>query len=241
MVTAAPVILSEMDDWVALGGGNSGIVGDAAHTYGFHCAASDLPTSDYSRTRDPNGAYGPFIDWSYACAGDFSHANNPVLRAYHVDVLRRLMAGEMPMVCEFIGKPWADQPVLYWARWNGIDTLQQYTGAGHDTWSHISWYRSQVDQRANLWSDQTMPSAEDIAAAVWGYVYRDADWTNPNNFSQGYMTFAINAWLSEPPLNASLVEIEQQIAKLQEAVDKLQPATGGVPPHKHDPGEVMAG
>lgn len=152
MGTAAPVIVAEMADWVALGGGNSGIVGNADHTFGFHVAADELPADDYSRTRDPNGSDGPYVNWDYACAGDFSHKNVEALRALQRNVLARLMRGELQMICEFIGKPWADQPVYYWARWNGDRTLRLYTGAGHDTWSHISWYRSRVDQRAFLWT-----------------------------------------------------------------------------------------
>lgn len=148
---AAPVITAEMADWTALGGGNSGIVGDQNHRSGFHCAANNVPSSDYSRQRDPNGSDGPYVDWDFACAGDFSHKNNSTLRAMHADVLNDLMDGKYPMICEFIGKPWADKPVYYWARWNGIGTLQKYTGQGHDHWSHISWYRSRVDERANLW------------------------------------------------------------------------------------------
>lgn len=148
---AAPVILAEMQDWKHLGGGNSGIVGDENHAYGFHIGARYVSSSDYSRRRDPNGSDGPFVDWDYACAGDFSHGYDPALRKLHRAVLARLMRGELPMICEFIGKPWADRPVYYWARWNGIATLQKYTGAGHDHWSHISWYRSKVNKRANLW------------------------------------------------------------------------------------------
>jgi hypothetical protein len=164
MGIAAPIISSEMNEWVALGGGNSGIVGDANHSFGFHVAADELPSSDYSRTVDPQGSDGPYVNWDYSCAGDFSHHNDETLRAKHATVLARLMAGEMSMICEFIGKPFSDQPVLYWARWNGIKTLQRYTGQGHDTWSHISWYRSMVDQRAGLWTpinnvvgDEDMP------------------------------------------------------------------------------------
>jgi hypothetical protein len=152
MGEAAPIILAEMKTWTSLGGGNSGIVGNAAHTYGFHVAADELPSSDYSRTRDHNGADGPYINWNYACAGDFDHKNDPVLRHMHADVLWRLMHGELPMICEFIGKPWADGPVYYWARWNGVDKIQKYTGQGHDHWSHISWFRSKVDEAANLWT-----------------------------------------------------------------------------------------
>lgn len=153
MAVAAPVIAREMSEWVKLGGGNSGIVGNSAHGSGFHRAANEIPSSDYSRRRDPQGADGPFTNWNYACAGDFSHHNNAALRKRHLDVLTRLMNNDpkLSMICEFIGKPWANQPVKYWARWNGVRTLRNYTGEGHDTWSHISWYRSRADQPAHLW------------------------------------------------------------------------------------------
>lgn len=166
MGVAAPVIEAEMKDWVAKGGGNSGIVGNAAHDYGFHLAANEIPTSDYSRWRDPNGSDGPYVDWNYCCAGDFDHKNKSDLRKMHADVLSDLMAGKYPMICEFIGKPWADKPVYYWARWNGIDTLQKYTGTGHDHWSHISWFRSKVNQRAYLWTgDDDMGIMEGVSSA----------------------------------------------------------------------------
>jgi hypothetical protein len=151
MGVAAPIIEQEMEAWVSLGGGNSGIVGDANHSYGFHLAAEEVGPDDYSRWRDPNGSDGPYVDWSFACAGDFDHKRDAALRAMHADVLAGLMNGLYPMICEFIGQPYADKPVLYWARWNGIDNLQKYTGQGHDHWSHISWYRSRVDEPANLW------------------------------------------------------------------------------------------
>lgn len=151
MAIAAPIIEDEMRDWVALGGINLGIVGNDAHTSGFHRAANEISATDYSRRRDPNGADGPYVNWNYACAGDFSHDNDEALRALHRNVLARLMRGELSMICEFIGKPWADRPVFYWARWNGVTTLKLYTGHGHDRWSHISWYRSRVNQHAYLW------------------------------------------------------------------------------------------
>lgn len=141
-----------MADWVALGGGNSGCCGNAAHTYGFHRAASQVPDTDYSRRRDPKGPNHP-ADWSYACAGDFGHHGNAGLRARHARLLARLMHDDpaLSMICEFIGSPWAGKPVYYWARWNGVGTLQRYTGSGHDTWSHLSWWRSRADQRPYLW------------------------------------------------------------------------------------------
>lgn len=160
MGVAAPVIESEMADWTALGGGNSGITGDRNHSYGFHLAANEVDEDDYSRWRDPQGADGPYVDWDYACAGDFSHRNDERLRALHRNVLARLMRGELPMICEFIGQPFASEPVYYWARWLGVTKLQRYTGAGHDHWSHISWYRSMADRRAHLWTptqEEDMP------------------------------------------------------------------------------------
>lgn len=183
---AAPIIEAEMADWVALGGGNSGIVGDQSHDYGFHCSANNVGSDDYSRWRDPNGSDGPYTDWDFCCAGDFSHKNNSTLRKYHADVLDRLMAGQFPMICEFIGKPWADKPVYYWARWNGIDYIEKYTGSGHDHWSHISWYRSKANQRAYLWKP---PSGSYLRRAWPSYVPSSEYFgliTGPNASHGGY-------------------------------------------------------
>jgi hypothetical protein len=157
MAVAAPVITAEMEKWKSLGGSNLGIVGNAAHGYGFHRAANEVPASDYSRRHDPNGSDGPYVNWDYACAGDFGHERKPNLLTYHRDLLARLMRGELPMICEFIGQPWDDRPVYYWARWNGVGTLQKYTGSGHDRWSHVSWYRSRVDEPAGLWVPNAVP------------------------------------------------------------------------------------
>lgn len=142
-----------MADWVKLGGGNSGCCGNNKHTYGFHCPASSVPTSDYSRRHE----VAKPRDMNWACAGDFSHKNQPALRARHAQVLARLMRGELPMICEFIGSPWPDRPAYYWARWNGVGVLQRYTGAGHDHWSHISWWRSRAHERAHLWTPAPKP------------------------------------------------------------------------------------
>ncbi len=148
----APPIDAEMADWIALGGGNSGCCGNNAHVYGFHRAANQVPATDYSRRRDPNGPNHP-AHWDYACAGDFAHRGDPGLRARHARVLARLMNDDPAfwMICEFIGQPWPGKPVYYWARWDGVRTLQRYTGVGHTTWSHISWWRSHANVRPYLW------------------------------------------------------------------------------------------
>lgn len=165
----ASAITAEMKDWVALGGGNSGCCGNSAHTYGFHREAASVPTSDYSRRHEAAKPY----NMSWGCAGDFYHGQKATLMARHVTVLQRLMRGELPMICEFIGKPWKDKPVYYWARWNGNNTLQRYTGKGHDTWSHISWWRSKANQRAHLWkptgSSSVVPAAGTVAPKYPGY------------------------------------------------------------------------
>ncbi len=158
----SPAIDAEMDEWVSLGGANSGCCGNKAHTYGFHVPGGNVPVTDYSRSHEP----GRPANMAWACAGDFSHRNNARLRAMHAAVLARLMRGELPMICEFIGKPWPDQPVYYWARWNGNTTLKRYTGSGHDHWSHISWWRSRAGERAHLWTPAgTTPAPAQVTPA----------------------------------------------------------------------------
>lgn len=147
---AAPTIAAEMADWIRLGGRSLGIVGDPGHTYGFHRGAAYVPATDYSRRRDPQGADGPYSSWEWACAGDYAHDGKPALRERHRQLLARLLARDpaLAMVCEFIGQPIAGQPVMYWSPWSG---LMEYTGAGHDVWSHISSWRSMANQRPHLW------------------------------------------------------------------------------------------
>lgn len=172
----ASAITAEMVDWVRLGGSNSGCCGNSAHTYGFHVPANRLSTSDYSRSHE---AGLPF-NMNWACAGDFSHRSNEALRTRHAQLLARLMAGDpsLSMVCEFIGQPWADKPVYYWARWNGVRTLKQYTGSGHDTWSHISWWRSRANERANLWTTASVVPVNATFPPYPGYVMS----YNPDRF-----------------------------------------------------------
>lgn len=176
----ASAISAEMSDWVKLGGGNSGCCGNALHTYGFHCPATAVPTSDYSRRHDAGKPYR--MNWG--CAGDFHHGYVPKLMAMHAKLLGELMAGKHPMICEMITKPWSNKPVYYWARWNGIKTLQRYTGVGHDHWSHISWWRSQANQRANLWTGGsgavTPTPAGDVAPNYPGYTMTTATTNDAN-------------------------------------------------------------
>jgi hypothetical protein len=156
---ASPTMQREMDYWVhTIGGLNLGIKGNSLHTYGFHRAGFEVGPLDYSRRHDPGKPY----DMEWCCAGDFGHDGDPKLRQLHADLLGRLMNGEHSMIDEFIGQPWPDRPKYYWARWNGIKTLQQYTGAGHYAgkggWSHISQRRSTANIQPNLWIPKQQPS-----------------------------------------------------------------------------------
>lgn len=163
--TCASAITAEMKDWVALGGGNSGCCGNNLHTYGFHREASSVPVTDYSRKHEAAKPY----NMSWASAGDFGHGGKAALRAKHAALLARLMAGDpsLHMICEYIGQPWSGKPVYYWARWNGITTLSRYTGSGHDTWSHVSWWRSKANLRANLWTPAgSTPTPESVTPSV---------------------------------------------------------------------------
>lgn len=161
---ASPIIQQEMDDWVRLGGQNWGILGayDGSHPTGFHRAGFEVPTTDYSRRHDPGVPY----NLAWASAGDFAHMGRKDLRALHAGILARLMAGDssLSMIVEYIGMPWPDKPVMYWARWDGIKNLRKYTGKGHDTWSHISWQRSRGNERAYLW--RKTPAAPAAAPAT---------------------------------------------------------------------------
>lgn len=166
----SPAIDAEMRNWIAVGGGNSGCCGNAAHTFGFHLPGYAVPASDYSRSHESAAPY----NMSWASAGDFGHRGSPALRARHAALLGRLMNGELPMICEFIGQPWVGRPVYYWARWNGVQTLKRYTGSGHDSWSHISWWRSRANERAYLWTSAPGPTPEHVVTfpPYPGYVLR---------------------------------------------------------------------
>lgn len=152
----APVLDHNLDTWVAMGGGNSGCCGNKRHVTGYHREASSIPTSDYSRRYDS----GTPFNMSWACAGDFHHGGNPALRAKHAEVLARLMSGDpaLSTVVEFIGQPWANQPVYYWFIYNGRNKLKKYTGQGHDMWSHMAVVRSHANVMFDLWTPGGLPS-----------------------------------------------------------------------------------
>lgn len=165
---ASPIIQQEMDAWVRLGGQNWGILGayDGSHPTGFHRAGFEVPPTDYSRRHDPGVPY----NLAWASAGDFAHVGKAPLRALHAGILARLMDGDpaLSMIVEFIGQPWPDKAIMYWARWDGIKNLRKYTGKGHDNWSHISWQRSRGNERAYLWQKAPAGTAAGTVSAPTG-------------------------------------------------------------------------
>lgn len=173
MTVAAPSVLLDMEDWLRLGhgAGNSGIVGNQAHTYGFHRAAEDVPGTDYSRRKDPAGPNAP-VNWTWATAGDFRHSGDPFLLGIAANLLRRLERGDgaLGMYCEFIGRVTPGGPVLYWFRGEGTS---RYTGSGHDTWFHLSKWRSMANQRsANLW----VPAGQVVQVSTQAPITGFPDW-----------------------------------------------------------------
>lgn len=133
----SPALVIERERLEYVGGSFLGICGDANHTYGYHVAAANLPGSDYSLE---GAANDPVCEW-HAAAIDIG-MDWPASR----DWLRWLIEGirndTIQGVAEVIGS-YDGQDVRYWSDdsgWseNGIP----YQGAGHDSWTHVSIYRS---------------------------------------------------------------------------------------------------
>jgi hypothetical protein len=134
---APPALVVERDRLAAIGGSFLGICGDAAHTYGFHVPAARLPASDYSLRGELND---PVCAW-HAAAIDIG-MDWPASR----DWLRWLIMGirddTITGIAEVIGS-YDGVNVRYWSDTSGWHLEgDAYPGSGHDTWSHVSIYRS---------------------------------------------------------------------------------------------------
>lgn len=186
----APGMDQALEEWVALGGANWGCCGNKLHTYGFHLPGFAVPETDYSRRHEP----GKPFNMAWACAIDPAHKGDPRLRAIHAQLLARLMSDDptLSMICEFIGQPWADKPVYYWSRWDGITTLKKYTGAGHDQWSHISIWRSRANEYPKLWVPNQTPPAPPTSYPAWPG--RMIQYKQGWNSSQRYKGQDVRTW-----------------------------------------------
>ncbi|NUP06911.1 MAG: hypothetical protein HOW73_12735 [Polyangiaceae bacterium] len=132
-----PALVIEKQRLANIGGSFLGICGDANHTYGYHLPAALLPGDDYSME---GAANDPVCEW-YASAIDIG-MDWPVSRDWLAWLIESIRNDDIQGVAEVIGS-YDGVDVRYWsdsAGWdqNGIP----YQGDGHDSWTHVSIYRS---------------------------------------------------------------------------------------------------
>lgn len=111
-----------------------GIIGDANHSFGFHLCAP--PSGDYSTDGAVNQAIG-----NYSCAIDIG-MNWPASRTWLHWLIQEIREDRIQGIAEVIGS-YDGKDVRYWSDSDGWeDAGVKYTGEGHDTWTHVSIYRS---------------------------------------------------------------------------------------------------
>ncbi|TWJ11788.1 hypothetical protein LX16_2523 [Stackebrandtia albiflava] len=153
-----------------------GIVGDAAHSFGYHLAAADLPSDDYSL----QGANQPVADDGAACAIDIG-MDWPASRRWLRWLIAEIRADRIKGIGEVIGS-YDGKRVRYWSDGSGWgrDGVE-YQGSGHDSWTHVAIYRNDTTTDRGLlkgWTpdgyegDDDMPTAKEIAKAVVDYTWR---------------------------------------------------------------------
>lgn len=133
----APALAIEKQRLTALGGDFLGICGDENHLYGYHLPAAKLPDSDYSMQ---GAANDPVCEW-HACAIDIG-MNWSASRDWLKWLIGEIASDNIKGIAEVIGS-YDGYDVRYWSDssgWsvNGIP----YDGSGHDSWTHVSIYRS---------------------------------------------------------------------------------------------------
>lgn len=132
-----PALIVEKDRLAAIGGSFLGICGDVNHTYGYHLAAANLPSDDYSLEGEAND---PVCEW-YASAIDIG-MDWPASRDWLAWLIENVREGQLIGVAEVIGS-YDGVDVRYWSDNAGWDQAGiPYTGQGHDTWTHVSIHRS---------------------------------------------------------------------------------------------------
>ena len=134
--TEAPALVTEKQRLGAIGGSFLGICGDANHTYGYHVPAARLPADDYSMRGEANQ---PVCQW-HAAAIDIG-MDWPASRDWLRWLIGEIQDGRI-VVPEVIGS-YDGVNVRYWSDSSGWSTDgAPYQGSGHDTWTHVSVYRS---------------------------------------------------------------------------------------------------
>lgn len=187
-----PALQIEKERMKSLGATFSGICGNAAHTYGYHIAPSQLPASDYS-LRGPHNT--PRCK-NEAAAIDIG-MNWPASRTWLKWLIGEIRAGRLQGITEVIGSYGDAQHVMYWSTddtpgWPdvGIDYYRVKGGEGHYDWSHVAIARSTTNVDHNIlrhWTrngfvpptDTAPPPVEDVECFVFDSGY--ANIAGPSN------------------------------------------------------------
>ncbi len=136
-----PALLIEKQRLADLGGSFLGICGDENHLYGYHLPAAVLPGSDYSLEGALNE---PACEW-YASAIDIG-MDWPASREWLMWFIQQVADDNIHDIAEVIGS-YDGVDVRYWSDSTGWQTNGiEYTGSGHDTWTHVSVYRSTANE-----------------------------------------------------------------------------------------------
>lgn len=153
--TQAPALVLEKSRLAAIGGSFLGICGDANHTYGYHVPAANLPASDYSLE---GAANVPVCEW-HAAAIDIG-MDWPASREWLAWLIEGIRTDQLQGIAEVIGS-YDGVDVRYWSDSSGWSQAGvPYTGSGHDTWTHVSIYRSTALQDHGIlsgWNADGMP------------------------------------------------------------------------------------
>jgi hypothetical protein len=159
--SCSPLVQGNINRYKALGGQILGCCGNAAHVYGFHCAACAVPSSDYSIRRSSGVANS-----SWALAGDFG-MNLSWSRKWLAWLVGEVKAGRFPEVLEIIGSL-DGKTALYWAKWEGWNA-RHYTGGGHVAWAHVSGDRAKGALDSNWFQGWpiTVPTTPATPAPEW--------------------------------------------------------------------------
>jgi hypothetical protein len=147
-----------------------GIVGDVAHSFGYHLARRDLPTTDYS-VQLPKDKLGP---------GDAASALDVSLPPdLMIACTQRLLTAarqrdpRLRALREFCGTTDGQHTHPYDLS-NGQDGPLDSWDSSHLTHIHLSFYREYADNTQALapiaevfTGEEPMPTADEIADAVW--------------------------------------------------------------------------
>jgi hypothetical protein len=169
----------------------AGIVGDANHTFGYH------RSRDFCINEGDDGAddYSVVLAADKQGASDCASALDVSLPAdLMIEVSKRLLAAgqaddpRLHAMREFFGTDDGVR-VIGWDRHNPNDATDDTTttsDTSHRTHVHLSFYRKFADDADALapiasvfTGEEDMPTAEEIAQAVWGATLTDGERSQP--------------------------------------------------------------